>query len=155
MPGFFNLSAWLTAIARSAVLLVVYRDVDGQIGHRMVRVAVTGAGTGFIQPRAAFASSVTHLVMARVSMPVEAGNRAISNGTIGNLMQGAAERWKPDAMLLTTFDGRRPSCVTFDLPAASDMPPFAEPFFSGLDADLELAPMMNSGDLPKGLSRLG
>jgi hypothetical protein len=34
------------------------------------------------------------------------------------------------------------------------MPPFAEPFFAGLDADLELAPVMNSGDLPKGLSRL-
>ncbi len=25
-------------------------------------------------------------------MPVGAGNRAISNGTIGNLMQGAAQR---------------------------------------------------------------
>src|SRR5258708_5318036 len=99
----------------------------------------------FIQPRAAFASSGTHLVMARISMPVEAGNRAISNGTIGNLIQGAAERWKPDAMHLTTFDGRRPPYVTFDLPDTSDMPPFAEPFFSGLDADLELGPGGNTG----------
>ncbi len=36
------------------------------------------------------------------------------------------------------------------------MPPFAEPFISGQDADRELAPMMmNAEDLQKGLSRLG
>jgi len=37
LNGFFNLSTWLTAIAGSAVLLVVYRAVDGQSSHRMVR----------------------------------------------------------------------------------------------------------------------
>jgi hypothetical protein len=31
-------------------------------------------------------------------------------------------------------------------------PPFAEPFISGQDADLELAPLMNAEDLQKGLS---
>jgi uncharacterized membrane protein YeaQ/YmgE (transglycosylase-associated protein family) len=36
LNGFFNLSTWLTAIAGSAVLLVVYRAVDGQRGHRML-----------------------------------------------------------------------------------------------------------------------
>ena len=37
LHGFFNLSTWLTAIAGSAVLLVVYRAVDGRSGHRAVR----------------------------------------------------------------------------------------------------------------------
>jgi uncharacterized membrane protein YeaQ/YmgE (transglycosylase-associated protein family) len=36
LHGFFNLSTWLTAIAGSAVLLVVYRAVDGQRGHRAI-----------------------------------------------------------------------------------------------------------------------
>jgi uncharacterized membrane protein YeaQ/YmgE (transglycosylase-associated protein family) len=36
LNGFFNLSTWLTAIAGSAVLLVIYRAVDGQRGHRPV-----------------------------------------------------------------------------------------------------------------------
>jgi hypothetical protein len=67
-------------------------------------------------------------------------------------MQRASERWKPNAMYLTTFDGRRPLYVTFDLDA-SDMPPFAEPFFSGLDADPELAPVMNTGTCGRGCSR--
>jgi uncharacterized membrane protein YeaQ/YmgE (transglycosylase-associated protein family) len=37
LRGFFNLSTWLTAIAGSAVVLVAYRVIDGQSGHRMIR----------------------------------------------------------------------------------------------------------------------
>jgi uncharacterized membrane protein YeaQ/YmgE (transglycosylase-associated protein family) len=37
LNGFFNLSTWLTAIAGSAVLLIAYRAVEGQTGHRMIR----------------------------------------------------------------------------------------------------------------------
>ena len=37
LHGFFNLSTSLTAIAGSAVLLVAYRVIGGQTGHRMVR----------------------------------------------------------------------------------------------------------------------
>jgi hypothetical protein len=35
--------------------------------------------------------------MARISMPVESGNRAIKDGTLGAVVQRAAERWKPEA----------------------------------------------------------
>ncbi len=35
------------------------------------------------------------------------------------------------------------------------MPPFAEPFFTELGADVVMAPVMNADDLQKGLSRLG
>jgi hypothetical protein len=93
-------------------------------------------------------------VMARISMPVEAGNRAIRDGTVGALMQRAAERWKPEAMYFTAFDGRRTAFMVFDLPDASDIPPFAEPFFTALEADVELAPAMDGEDLQKGLSQL-
>jgi uncharacterized membrane protein YeaQ/YmgE (transglycosylase-associated protein family) len=33
LNGFFNLSTWLTAIVGAAVLLVVYRAIDGRSGH--------------------------------------------------------------------------------------------------------------------------
>jgi hypothetical protein len=45
--------------------------------------------------------------------------------------------------------------MVFDLPDASDIPPFAEPFFNELNADVQLAPVMNGDDLQKGLSQLG
>jgi hypothetical protein len=93
-------------------------------------------------------------VMARITMPVEQGNRAIREGTVGKLMQSAAERWKPEAMYFTTFDGRRSTFMVFDLPDASDIPPFAEPFFSQLDAEVEVVPVMNAEDLQRGLSQL-
>lgn len=87
-------------------------------------------------------------------MPTVPGNRAISDGTIGKLMQGAADRWKPEAMYFTTFDGNRTAYMVFDLPDASDIPAFAEPFFEALEAEVELAPAMNAQDLQKGLSQL-
>jgi hypothetical protein len=92
--------------------------------------------------------------MAKISIPVEAGNQAIKDGTIGTMMQRAAERWKPEAMYFTTFDGRRTAFMVFDFPDASNLPPFAEPFFQGLNADVQLAPAMNADDLQKGLSQL-
>ncbi len=88
-------------------------------------------------------------------MPVESGNRAIKDGTLGTVIQRAAERWKPEAMYFTTFDGRRTALMVFNLPDASDIPPFAEPFFMELNADVQIAPVMNGEDLQKGLSRLG
>ena len=94
-------------------------------------------------------------MMARVSMPVESANQAIKDGTLGTIMQRAADRWKPEAIYFTTFDGRRTAYMVFDLPDTSDIPPFAEPLFMGLDAEVELAPAMNGDDLQKGLSQLG
>lgn len=93
--------------------------------------------------------------MARITIPVESGNKAITEGTIGRLMQQTAERWKPEAMYFTTFDGKRTAIIVFDLPDASAIPPFAEPFFTTFDAEVLLAPVMNSDDLRKGLSQLG
>jgi hypothetical protein len=94
-------------------------------------------------------------VMARVSMPVEAGNKSIQEGRLPATMQHAAERWKPEAMYFTTFDGRRTAYIVFDMPEAADMPPFAEPFFRELGAEVELSPVMNGDDLQRGLAQLG
>jgi hypothetical protein len=94
-------------------------------------------------------------VIARITVPVGPGNRAIKDGTLGKVMQRAAERWKPEAMYFTAFDGQRTAFMVFDLPQSSEIPPFAEPFFSELDAGVEIAPVMNGDDLQKGLSQLG
>lgn len=88
-------------------------------------------------------------------MPVESGNRAIKDGSLGTVMQRAVQRWKPEAMYFTTFDGQRTAYMVFDLPDASDIPPFAEPFFTELNAAVEIAPAMNGDDLQKGLSQVG
>jgi hypothetical protein len=93
-------------------------------------------------------------VMAKISMPVGAANQAIKDRRIAGIMQRTAERWKPEAMYFTTFDGRRTAFVIFDMSDASDMPPFAEPFFKELEADVQMSPVMNGADLEKGLSQV-
>jgi hypothetical protein len=93
--------------------------------------------------------------MARITMSGPAGSRAVKDGTIGKLMQGTVERWKPEAMYFTANEGKRCAYIIFDMADSADMPPFAEPFFSELDADVEISPVMNGEDLQHGLSRLG
>jgi hypothetical protein len=94
-------------------------------------------------------------VMARVVIPAQSGNRAISNGAIGDIIQSTAQRWKPEAMYFTAFEGKRCAYMIFDMPDSSDIPPFAEPLFSGLDADIDIAPVMDIEDLQHGLAKLG
>jgi hypothetical protein len=93
-------------------------------------------------------------MMARISMPVESGNRAIQEGSLPKLIERTAERWKPEAMYFTTFDGRRTAYIVFDMPDASGIPVFSEPFFTELHAELQLAPVMNADDLQKGIAEL-
>ena len=94
-------------------------------------------------------------VMARVSMPVEAGNQSIRDGRLPKAMQHAAERWKPEAMYFTTFDGQRTAFMVFDMPESADIPAFAEPLFQELSAEVVIAPAMNTDDLQRGLAQLG
>lgn len=94
-------------------------------------------------------------MMARISIPAESGNKAIKGGTLPAVIRQAAERWKPEAMYFTAFGGRRTAYLVFDLPDVSGVPPFAEPFFMELNAEVELVPVMNQDDLQKGLTQLG
>jgi hypothetical protein len=94
-------------------------------------------------------------VMATISIPVEAGNRAITEGSLPKVIQETANRWSPEAMYFTASGGKRTAFVVFEMPDSSALPAFAEPFFSQLKAEIEIAPVMNPDDLQKGLSALG
>ena len=87
-------------------------------------------------------------------MPVEAGNQGIRDGRLPKVMQHVAERWKPEAMYFTTFDGQRTAFMVFDMPESADIPAFAEPLFQELRAEVVIAPAMNGDDLQRGLAQL-
>lgn len=94
-------------------------------------------------------------MMARISMPAETANEAIRDGRLPAVFQETERRWQPESMYFTTFDGRRTAFMIFEMPDSSDMPPFSEPFYNQLNANVELSPVMNRDDLQKGLSQLG
>jgi hypothetical protein len=89
-------------------------------------------------------------MMMTMAIPVEAGNRAINNGTLQKLVQSLMEDLKPEAAYFTTLDGLRTAIFFLDLKDVSDLPSVAEPAFLALNAKIDITPVMNAQDLMKG-----
>ena len=90
----------------------------------------------------------------KVQMEVEAANRAIKDGSLPRIVQAFTEAAKPEGVWFTALDGKRTMIAVFDLPSAAQIPPLAEPFFTGLNATFDLSPAMDAADLQTGLSNL-
>jgi hypothetical protein len=91
--------------------------------------------------------------MLKLTIPVEAGNKTIADGTLPRVLQDTMERLKPEAAYFTVEDGKRTAFIFFDLAEPWQMPLVGEPLFS-LGADVQLTPAMNAQDLQKGLAAL-
>ena len=66
----------------------------------------------------------------------------------------SAAKARPEAAYFTTLSGKRTMFLVFDLASTADIPPYFEPFFQGLNAEIEFAPAMDAADLQKGLASL-
>lgn len=82
---------------------------------------------------------------------IAAGNKAIKDGSLAQLIQSTTQRLQPEASYFFTVDGNRSCFMVFDLKDLSDIPVIAEPLFQGLNAKVEFLPVMNAEDLQKGL----
>jgi hypothetical protein len=90
-------------------------------------------------------------MLLKVQMDVEAGNRAIRDGSFGETLNRVMGEIKPEAAYFTAIDGRRTGLIFFDLQDASQIPAIAEPFFMTVGAAVELLPVMTRDDVQKGL----
>jgi hypothetical protein len=63
--------------------------------------------------------------------------------TIGSIL----EEQKPEAVYFTEIDGVRTGIMAIDIPAASDIPQIAEPWFLAFDAKIGFCPAMVPADL--------
>ncbi|MEW6438983.1 MAG: hypothetical protein AB1508_17635 [Pseudomonadota bacterium] len=93
-------------------------------------------------------------MLLKIRIPAEAGTRAIKDGSMGQLFEGILSKLKPEAAYFVAEDGLRTAMIFFDMKDTSEIPSIAEPFFAGLDAKIEIQPVMNADDLKKGLSAL-
>ncbi len=89
-----------------------------------------------------------------ISMPNEAGNKAIKDGSLARVMQTTIERWKPEGAYFTTMNGERTAIMIVDLPTAAHMVEFAEPMFLQLGAKVDYHVAMNANDLKDGLAKI-
>ncbi len=93
--------------------------------------------------------------LLKVSIPVEAGNTAVQEGRLAQVMQSLLEKLKPEAAYFVPEQGRRTALIFFDMQDPSQLVPISEPLFQGLNASLEFSPAMNAEDLRAGLQAAG
>ena len=92
-------------------------------------------------------------MMMRVSIPVEAGNKGVADGTLPRTVMSFMERFKPEAAYFVAEGGRRTGLFFFDLAGPTDIPLAAEQFFANLNAAIELTPAMNAADMKAGVEK--
>jgi hypothetical protein len=92
-------------------------------------------------------------MMMKVQVPTAAGNAAIKDGTLGQIMGSSLEALKAEAAYFTAEDGMRTGLFFFEMDDSSDIPPAAEPFFLGLDATITLSPVMNAQEMQAGVAK--
>ena len=92
--------------------------------------------------------------LLKIVVPVEAGNRAIKDGSLPKTMKWLGETIKPEAAYFTTENGKRTAYYVFDLKDPSQMPVIGEPLFQNLGADVQYSPVMNADELKSGLEKL-
>jgi hypothetical protein len=91
-------------------------------------------------------------MMLRFHIPVQAGNRAIKDGTLPKTMEALSQRLHPEASYFYPIDGQRAGMFVFDMKDPSEIPQIAEVLFTNLEADVSFSPVMNRDDLQKGLA---
>ena len=93
-------------------------------------------------------------MMMQVRIPVEAGNKAVSDGTMQVVLQEMMELVEMEAVYVGPDEGQRRAMIFFDLKESSDIPAITEPFFQKLKASVDLLPVMNRQDLMAGIAKL-
>ena len=85
----------------------------------------------------------------KVSMPVEASNAAMRNGSLPKTIQSILADLKPEAAYFCDWDGMRTGFLVFDMTDVSQIPAVAEPWFLAFNASVEIHPAMSPADLDK------
>jgi hypothetical protein len=92
--------------------------------------------------------------LVRVTMPTEAGNKAVKDPKFLKNIEGFVRDMKAESAYFLEMDGRRNALFFVDIPTVDMVVPFSESFFQ-MGADVKFHPAMGLDDLKKGFSAAG
>ena len=91
-------------------------------------------------------------VMVKFAFPVESGNAAIRSGKVAKVFEQIMTDLKPEAAYFYPTNGLRGGHIVLNMADSSKIADTAERFFIGLNATVEMVPVMAPDDLEKGLA---
>jgi len=94
-------------------------------------------------------------MMMKISIPIEAANRAMQDGSAPRILQKSFETLRPEAIYFYPGEEGRNILVFLDVKEPSDLPAIGDPFFKGLEARVTFTPVMNLQDFQAGVAKLG
>ncbi|MFB7122802.1 hypothetical protein [Kitasatospora sp. NPDC056273] len=93
--------------------------------------------------------------LLEVEIDTAASNKLISDGTMAEGVQRILAQLKPEAAYFLNRNGSRGMVMVVDVPDEASLPSIAEPFWTQLNASVDLHICMNADELMEGLKRLG
>lgn len=93
-------------------------------------------------------------MLIRIEPGLEAANKAVKDGSMQRALQHAHEQLKPEASCFLPENGQRTAYFFCDLADGSEIVASLDPFFSTLEAKVEVYPAMNFNDLLAGFDQL-
>jgi hypothetical protein len=93
-------------------------------------------------------------VMVKFRFPNDSGNEVIRTGRIAQIVQGILDDLKPEAAYFFPDGGERAGLLVVDMENSSQVALACERFFFGLNAKVELTPVMAIEDLQAGLASI-
>jgi hypothetical protein len=91
-------------------------------------------------------------VMIKFAIPIDAGNEGNRSGKLQKVFHQLAEDLKPEAGYFFPERGDRAGFFVVDMQESSQVAEIAERFFYGMNAKIEMTPVMNADDLQRALS---
>ncbi|WP_299076171.1 hypothetical protein [uncultured Ruegeria sp.] len=90
-------------------------------------------------------------LMLKFTIPVEKGNQAEKDGTLGQAIAALVKDVNAEAAYFALEGGKRMGIVIFEENDQARMPVINEPLFAALDASIEIQPVLTADDLQRGL----
>ena len=92
-------------------------------------------------------------MLMTVKIPTAAGNEAIKNGSLPEIVGKTLAALNAEAAYFTSENGLRTALIFFDMADSSEIPSAAEPFFMALDAQISFKPVMNADEMRAGVAK--